>query len=222
MTDHQALQLIKAAGIVGARAPESAGNLVLTVRRGDATFDVPLREFRANLQRRVRVLEEERRDIMRNAFASPATASFTLSGSDLLSMKALKRNDQLTKEERTDKTNRLLSVDANMKKERGLLLALAHLQVHTPDLLPKLQPVRIAPARPQAPARKDGKNIWTRGVKAAALHCLQEARDSKGDDNALRRVCAKFLEKYVIEDETDYSPEKLFENVRQVRLLDRF
>jgi len=222
MTDHQAIQLMKAAGIVSARAPEHSASLVLTVQRGDARFEIPLRDFRSNLQRRVRVLEEERREILRNAFATPATTSFTLSGSDLLSMKALKRNDQLSKEERTDKTNRLLSVDANMRKERGLLLALAHLQIHTTDLLPKLQPVQMVPAPSPTPVRQDGREVWTRGVKAAALHCLNEARNSTDDDDTLRRICVSFLATYIIEDETDYTPERLFENVRQVRLLDRF
>ncbi len=222
MTDFQALQLLKAAGIVGARPLENTPQLLLTVRRGATTIDVPMTEYRAGLQIRVRALEEEKKEILKNSYATRTTATFTVGGSAPLTMEALKSNDKLTKEERIDKTQRLMAVDAGMKKERSLLLALAHLQVHAQDLLPKLRPGPSLEPAEESLQLQNRKQLWTRGVKAAALYCLHQGQKQQADDGKLFLVCKEFIENFVIEDDADYSAERLFENVRQVRLLDSY
>ncbi len=222
MTDFQALQLLRAAGIVGARPAERTSNLLLTVRRGESIIDVPMPEFRAGLQVRVRALEDERKEILKNSYATRASTTFSVGGGTPLTMPAFKSNEKLTKEERIDKTHRLMDVDAGMKKERGLLLALVHLQVHAKDLLPKLKPAPKPDPRDSALALEHRKQLWTRGVKAAALYCLHEGQKRQADDQALLMLCREFFEKYTMEDDADYSAERLFENVRQVRLLDSY
>ncbi|MGA9119413.1 MAG: hypothetical protein WB699_08600, partial [Bacteroidota bacterium] len=152
-------------------------------------------------------------------FASRTKTTFTLGGGEPTTLEALKRNEQLSKEEREDKTSRLTDLDSRARKRRGILLALTHLQVHSANLLPKMSP--SSPATPKDPPRGPaGKKLWTKGVKAAALHCLREAQRTKVDDQALLLLCKEFLEKYSIDNEPDYSAETLFQNVRQVRLLD--
>ena len=222
MTDHQALQLFKTAGIISARSLEGTPSLQLSMKKGDSTVEILLTDLRAELQSRVKVLEEERREILKNTYASRATTTFTMGGSSPMTMEALKRNDQLTSQERIEKTDRLMAIDGRVKSDRGLLLALAHLQVNSKDLLPKLTPDSTKPATAVESIHPSGKKLWTRGLKAAALYCLHESQRRKADDRALFVLCEEFFENYFIEDEGDYSPEKLFQNVRQVRLLDTF
>jgi len=222
MTDYQALQLLKGAGIVGARAIEDTGRLILMIRRGDSTADVPVAEFRSGIQSRIAALEEEKREVLRNSYAARAVTTFTVGGSAPLTMEALKSNDQLTKEERLEKTQRLMAVDAGIKKERSLNLALAHLQIHSKNLLPQLRVHLDPPPEETAVRHSSGKQLWTRGVKAAALFCLHEGQRRNADDQVLLEVCTEFVQRYEIKDEVDYSAERLFQNVRQVRLLDSY
>ncbi len=220
MTDYQAVQLLKAAGIVDARPMENSLKMLLSVRRGEAIIDIPLTEFREGLHKRVRVLDDEKKEILKNAFAARASATFTVGGSAPLTMQAFKSNNQLTKEERREKTRLLMDIDAGMKKERSLLLALAHLQVNSKDVLPQLRPKPSTPPPQEVPPLVNGKQIWTRGVKAAAVHCLHEAEKRQADDRMLFLICKEFLSQFSIEDEVDYPVDRLFENVRQVRLLE--
>jgi hypothetical protein len=219
MTDFQALELLRGAGIVGAHPLEDTARLVLSIRRGGTIQEVSLRDLRSEVQNELKRLDEEKQDVLRNLYAGRVLTTFSLGGGQPTTMEALKRNDQLTPEEQTDKVTRLSGIDAQAKDHRSLLLALTHFQVHSADLLPRLAP---GPGKLQEsePERRAGKELWTKGVKSAALFCLREAQRTRADDSALMVLCRGFLERYEIDGDPDYTAETLFQNARQVRQLD--
>jgi hypothetical protein len=63
--------------------------------------------------------------------------------------------------------------------------------------------------------RNDGKRVWKKGKKAAAIHCLGIFH-SKGD-RKLKLICADFLAKYVIEEDTTYSVAKFANYVSTIK-----
>lgn len=220
MTDQQVLQLLKSAGVESVEKEGAGRRLLLHFRSHGFASDVTLTNFRTDLQKKIRSLEEQKQDTLKNTFASRVIAEFSMGGSAPIRMEALKRDDQLTREERDDKSRKLVALDAEMKQQRTLLLALSHLQVHMADLLPLLRPRRTA-EKPMSPqAQTDGREVWDRGVKAAARHCLSEGKRFQADETALLEICRLFLERYLIKGEPSYTAEQLLNNARQIRLLD--
>jgi hypothetical protein len=220
MTDYQVLQLLKAAGIEAVRKQENSARLLLTVRRGAEVLDVPLAEYRSELQSSVKELEEKKHDVLKNSYASRVMTEFTIGGGAPVKMEALKRDDQLSGDEKADKLRRLGEIDAETKRFRALMLALTHLQVHAAELLPQLRGKEVQPAQEVPVQTKEGKLVWSKGVKAAAMFCHTEAKRARTDDTGLLRICTAFLQRSEITDDPGLTPEQLCNIVRQIRLLD--
>ena len=209
------------AGIVNVRKEETGARLILTFREASEEHDMPLAQYKSSLQEQIKGLDEQRQDVNKNTFASRITGEFHLGGGGPMMMEVLKKNEQLSRDERLEKTMRLQSIDSDLKKRRGMLQVLSHLQVHAVELLPEWAPKPVlAPTVSTSESPSAGKQIWARGVKSAALLCLAESRRAQGSDRVLLEICRRFLLAHTISDEPDYTPEQLFNNARQIRLLD--
>jgi hypothetical protein len=220
MTHFQALQILRAAGIVMVRKELNGPRLVLTFKEGATERDMLLSQYKAALQEQIKGFDEQRQEVTKNMFAARIMGEFSLGGGNPMKMEVLKKNEQLSRDERIEKTQRLMEIDNELKKRRGMLQVLSHLQVHQVELLPEFLPKKVVPVPTKGDQTLNGKAVWNRGVKFAVLYCLSESKKAHAADEATFEICKKFLETYAIPEDPDYTPEQLFNNLRQIRLLE--
>jgi hypothetical protein len=219
MTEQQCMQMLDELRIAHVFKPEG-GKMMLTVsgRAGGETLTVS--EFKARSAATLAELEDRKRDIADNAFASMMDGRLPTGGERSLQVKYLKRDDQLTPEEEIEKRRLLREISREMSHHRTVVGAMNYLQIHFKELEPKL-------ARREVPLgdtvhRVDGVKLrWTKGIKSAALFCLKESQKEGNTAKTPLDLCREFLAHYSIDGEEDYTPEQLFGNMQQIVQLDR-
>ena len=173
------------------------------------------------MQRQAHLLGEQVHTVEENSFAQRVKVRISLGGDESREMEVLKSNNQLTQEERLEKKRLLSELDLEIKHCQAVLAALRYLQVYHREISGKLKGIvpEAVSLRPE-PSSRVGKVLWTKGVNSAAHHCHSEGKRQQASDAHLLQLCEAFLARYVIQEEPAYTSEQLFNNVRQIRLLD--
>lgn len=219
MTEQQCMQMLDELHIAHVFKPER-GKMMLTVSGPAGGETLSVSEFKARLTTTLAELEDRKRDIGENAFASMMDGRLPTGEERSLQVKYLKRDDQLTPEEENEKRRLLREIGMEVSHHRTVVGAMNYLQIHFKELEPKL-------ARREVPLvdtvqRADGVKLrWTKGIKSAALFCLKESQKEVNAPKAPLDLCREFLAQYSIDDEEDYTPEQLFSNMQQIVQLDR-
>jgi hypothetical protein len=219
MSEPQCIQILDDLRIVHVVKPEG-GKMMLTVSTPGGGETLPVTELKARSVLAMAELEDRKKDIEENAFASTMEGQLPTGQDRTLQVKYLKRDDQLTAEEEDEKRRLLREVNKNLAHHRTIIGAMNYLQVHFKELAPKLArrelPIDIA-----VPSVNGTKLRWTKGIKSAALFCLKESQKETNAGKSSLELCREFLAHYSIDGEEDYSPEQLFRNMQQIVQLDR-
>lgn len=219
MTEQQCMQMLDELHIAHVFKPER-GKMMLTVSGPAGGETLSVSEFKARLTTTLAELEDRKKDIGENAFASMMDGRLPTGEERSLQVKYLKRDDQLTPEEENEKRRLLREIGREISHHRTVVGAMNYLQIHFKELGPKL-------ARREVPLvdtvqRVDGVKLrWTKGIKSAALFCLKESQKEVNAPKAPLDLCREFLAHYSIDGEEDYTPEQLFSNMQQIVQLDR-
>ena len=194
--------------------------MMLTIAGSGSGETLPVTEMKGRSVIALSELEDRKKEIEENAFASMMEGQLPTGGDRLVQVKYLKRNDQLTPEEEDEKRRLLREVGMEMTHHRSIIGAMNYLQVHFKELQPKL--VRRELPLDMTAQRADGVKLrWMKGIKSAALYCLKESKKGTNAGKAPLDLCRDFLTSYVIEGDEDYTPEQLFRNMQQIIQLDR-
>ncbi len=219
MTEKQLFQLLEALDISKVYRDEEHARLVLEVKSGGVLETLSVSEYKGRHVSALRELDEKKGEIRENKFAAPLEGDLGIGAGKGMKMQFLKRDEQLTAEEKEEKKRLLSEVDVAYQQHRAIIAAMNHLQVHYKEMMPALLAFSgMTP--PEPPVKHDGKSMWTKGIKSAALFCLRECRESKEKASQLE-VAREFLSHYEIAGENGYTAEQLSNNISQVRLLDQ-
>jgi hypothetical protein len=219
MTELQCLQMLDELRIAQVTKPEG-GKMMLTLSVDGGAESVSVIEFKGRSVQAITDLEERKKEIEDNAFASMMEGELPTGQNRSLQVKYLKRNDQLTPEEEDEKRRLLREVNLELSHHRNVVGLMNFLQVHYKELVPKLER-RELPLEMALPRIDGTKARWTKGIKTAALFCLKESHKEVNAGKSPLDLCREFLAHYSIEGEDDYSPEQLFRNMQQIVQLDR-
>jgi hypothetical protein len=219
MTEQQCLQMLDEMQVAHVFKPEG-GKITLTVSGTAGSETLTVSEFKARSSTTLAELEERKLEIGENTFASVMDGQLPTGEDRSLHVKYLKRDDQLTPQEETEKRRLLREVNKEIAHQRAIVGAMNFLQIHFKELQPKLVhrevPLEMSVQRP------DGvKMRWMKGIKSAALFCLKEKEKPINAGKAPLELCREFLAQYSIDGEEDYTPEQLFGNMQQIVQLDR-
>lgn len=219
MTEQQCLQILDELQIAHVFKPEG-GKIVLTVSGAGEGETLSVTEFKARSTATLSELEDRKSEIEENAFASMMDGQLPTGEDRSLQVKYLKRDDQLTPQEESEKRRLLREVNKEITRHRAILGAMNFLQIHYKELQPRL--VRREVPLEVSVQRADGvKMRWMKGIKSAALFCLKEKEKPVNAGKAPLELCREFLAHYSIDGDEDYSPEQLFGNMQQIVQLDR-
>jgi hypothetical protein len=219
MTEQQCLQMLDALRIAHVYKPQG-GKMMLTVGGLEGSGTLSVSEFKSRSTSLLAELEDRKRDIEVNAFASMMDGQLPTGGARSLRVKYLKRDDQLTPEEENEKRHLLREIGKEMSHQREIIGAMNYLQIHFKELEPKL--VRREVPLEAFLLRADGVKLrWTKGIKSAALFCLKESQRKANAGKPPLALCREFLAHYSIDGEEDYTPDQLYRNMQQIVQLDR-
>jgi len=219
MTEQQCMQMLDELRIAHVFKPEG-GKMMLTASGPAGGETLSVSDFKARSTTMLTELEDRRRDVEENAFASMIDGRLPTGGERSLQVKYLKRDDQLTPEEENEKRRLLREIGREMSHHRTVIGAMNYLQIHFKELEPRL-------ARREVPLvdtvrRVDGVKLrWTKGIKTAALFCLKESQKEVNAAKTPLDLCREFLAHYTIDGEADYTAEQLVRNMQQIVQLDR-
>jgi hypothetical protein len=219
MTEPQCMQLLDELRIAYVVKPEG-GKMTLTISALGGPETIMVTEFKARSVMAMAELEDNKKEIEENAFASTMAGELPTGKERTLQVQYLKRDDQLTPEEENEKRRLLREVNKDLAHHRSIIGAMNYLQVHFKEMAPKLAR-RELPLEIAFPAANGAKLRWTKGIKSAALYCLRESHKEANAGKSHLELCREFLMHYVIEGEEEYTPEQLFGNVQQIVQLDR-
>ena len=110
-------------------------------------------------------------------------------------------------------------VASDISRFRRIIGGMNYLQIHYRDLQRALTR-RVIPLEATLGVREEGRQVWTRGIRAAASYCIKEAAKPANAGRSTIEICREFLRHYVMQDEEGYSPEQLLANVQQILHLD--
>jgi hypothetical protein len=219
MTEQQCLQVLDDLQVVHVFKPEG-GKIMLTIAVAGGGETLAATELKSRMVGFLAELEDRKREIEENAFASVMDGNLPTGADRSVSVKYLKRDDQLTPEEEEQKRKLLREIGKEISRHRTVIGAMNFLQIHFKELLPRLLQ-RELPLE-MAGLRSDGtKARWTKGIKSAALFCLKESEKKGNLDKSQLEICKDFLAHFTIDEEEGYSPEQLYRNMQQIVLLDR-
>lgn len=219
MTEQQCIQVLDDLRIAHVIKPEG-GKMMLTIAGAGTGETLSVSELKGRSTAALSDLEDRKKEIEENAFASMMDGQLPTGENRLLQVKYLKRNEQLTPAEEDEKRRLLREVGLAMAHNRSIIGAMNYLQIHFKELEPKLV-CRELPLDMTA-HRADGVKLrWTKGIKSAALYCLKESQKETNAGKAQLDLCRDFLSNYSIDGEEDYTPEQLFRNMQQIVQLDR-
>jgi hypothetical protein len=220
MTDEQFFQLLKELGVTGVQKP-AGGKITLVLSAKHLPGELTATEMKAHSQDAVRELEEKRQDTRENRFAEPLTKEIDLGGEKTSEVQYLKRDDQLSAEERETKKRLLGEIEAEIAYHRLIIAGMNHLQVNFKELQERLPGVREQCGTQARPAGRTGERIcWTKGIKSAALFCIKESKKPENAGRSEKDLCREFLASYTLEDDEDYDADQLYRNIQQIKLLD--
>lgn len=220
MTEKQLFQLLKSLDISKVYRDEQVGKLVLEVTTDGVPETLTVSDYKSRHVAALREIDEKKGEIRENKFAAPLEGDFGLGPRNAVKMQFLKRDEQLTAEEKEEKKRLLQELDNESQRHRLIISGMNHLQVHYKEMLPALQAFSgMVPVQPLV--KPEGKTLWTKGIKSAALYCLREWRGARLEGTSQLEVAKEFLSHYDIAGENDYTPEQLSNNISQVRLLDQ-
>jgi hypothetical protein len=219
MTELQCLQVLDQLQVAHVFKPEG-GKIMLTTSAASGGETLSVTEFKGRSVSIIADLEDRKRDIEENAFASMMEGQLPTGSDRALQVRYLKRDDQLTPEEEEEKRRLLRDIGKDMSRQRSVVGAMNYLQIHFKELLPRLAQ-REVPLEASV-RRADGTKLrWTKGIKSAALFCLKESLKPINAGKSHLDVCREFLTHYAIDGEDEYSPDQLHRNMQQIVLLDR-
>ena len=220
MTEKQLFQLLESLGISKVYRDEQRASLVLEVKTGGVLETLTVSEYKGRHVSALRELDERKGEIRENKFAAPLEGDFGMRPGNGARMQFLKRDEQLSKEEKEEKKQLLQEVEDESQRHRTAISGMNHLQVHYKEMIPALQAFSgITPSLPAV--NPEGKTLWTKGIKSAALHCLREWQGARLVGTSQLDIARDFLSHYDIAGEKGYTPEQLSNNISQVRLLDQ-
>jgi hypothetical protein len=219
MTEAQFLQLLDEFHVTHVFKPDG-GKIMLTVSDEGATETLTVSEYKNRAQEMLVELEDRKREVEENRFAVPLAGELPTGENRTLRVEYVKKNEQLTREEESEKIRMLRSLDAAIVRQRMVVGAMNYLQIHFKELRPRFV-TREVPPEPGV-VRADGVKVpWTKGIKSAALFCLKEGNNPANAGKSALDLCRDFLVTYTIAGEEDYTPEQLCRNMQQILLLDR-
>ena len=216
----QLLGLLEEAGVQRVSRDSATGRLRISVADASARAEMTMPEFKSRFVGKLKDLEDRRLEIMENRFAQPIVSEVAVGAYANVRMRFLKRDSQLTAHERADKRALLAAIDKEMRAARIMIAGLNHLQVHAASFT---LPMSItAPALEHGPGvAAGGRSVWRKGITSAALHCRNELRRGDSAGRSALDVCRDFLARYAIQEEPDYTPEQLQNNVLQLQVIER-
>ena len=220
MTEKQLFQLLESLCVSKVYRDEQQASLVLEVKTDGVLETLTVSQYKGRHVSALRELDEKKGEIRENKFAVPLEGDFGIGSGNGARMQFLKRDEQLTKEEKEEKKRLLQEVENEYQRHRLVISGMNHLQVHYKEMIPALQAFSgMTPSRPAV--KPDGKTLWTKGIKSAALYCLREWRGGRLEGTSQLDVSRDFLSHYDIAGEKGYTAEQLSNNISQVRLLDQ-
>ncbi len=219
MTEQQFLTLVDDLRILRVTRPEDGVmTLIRTGENGLETLTVS--EVKAKATAVVAELEDRRKEIEENLFASPLEADIATLNQTMLHVQYAKRDDQLSREEDAEKQRLLRDVVGKITRQRLIIGGMNYLQIHYRELQPRLTR-RDVPLDGVMGDNNGARLVWTRGIKSAAIYCIREGAKPMNAGRPGVEICREFLGKYVLPGEEDYTPEQLYRNVQQILLLER-
>lgn len=213
MGDDQVLRLLSSLGVTGLTRDSRSGSLTMVVNSPEGTQELPVLDLKKRHVSALRELEEQRREVLENRFAAPLTAEVTALGGEKIPVNYWKSDRQLTHEEMESKKELLRALEQQVWHHQTVIAGMNYLQVHAREMM-----ARLAVSSGKLVRRQGNRIVWTRGIKSAALYCLQQMERVGLSE---QEACSRFLTEYVIKGEEGYTPERLLNNVRQIRQLDR-
>lgn len=221
MTEKQIFQLLAALGVSKVYKDKERGKIVLEIKTDGTPETLTVSEFKGRHVSAIRELEERKNEVRENRFAAPLEGDLSIGSRKGARMQFLKRDEQLTAEEREEKKRLFREFDEETSRHRVVISVMNHLQVHFEEMIPALETFSGMTAV-QSVERVEQKAVWTKGIKSAALFCLRECRGATNEGRTQLDVAREFLSRYAIAGENDYTAEQLSNNIAQVRLLDQF
>jgi hypothetical protein len=220
MTDDQLFDLLQELEV--SRVFKPAGGRISLVLGHDRSLEtLTATELKSRSVDAIRGLEEERQEVIENRFAAPIEGAFPVAGANTVPVRILRRNDQLSEEDRRHKERLLERIDAQISYHRLVIAGMNHLQVNYKELALRLIVCEASTTEQTGSPSPEERLPWTKGIKAAALQCLRESRLTANSGKTELDVCREFLERYAIEEDEDYAPQRLFLNIQQIKMLDQ-
>jgi hypothetical protein len=218
MTQQQFLSLLDELRIFRVQRPEG-GKIMLTLAGEKGVETLTVSDFKSQTAAALAELEDRKTEIEENQFALPLEGEVATRNQKTMRVRYVKRNDQLTPEEGTEKERLLQGVAADIARHRRIIGGMNYLQIHYRELQQTLTR-RDVPLDTLMGVREQGRQVWTRGIKAAANYCIKEAAKPANEGRPVIEICREFFVHYVLQDEEDYSPEQLHRNIQQILRLD--
>jgi hypothetical protein len=217
MTDRQILDILASLNVVHVSREWHGHALTLTLSDRGVKEKTTIVSLKSRYSTALQLLEEKKQEIRENKFASRLPGTLGMPAEGRLNVEFLKRDDQLTRNEREEKKQLLHSIDREMRHHRNILSGLAFLQIRFNDLQAKIDEMVRHTAEEEARAHE--RKLWTRGVAAAAAFCSNQLDKKEHQGTPPVNICRDFLAKYRIQGEEAYTVEQLLNNVLQVRAL---
>ena len=220
MIESQLLKLLASLEVDDVWKERADGKLLLRITSEDGSEEIPVIEYKARHVALIKDLEEKKRDILENKFAPPLVREVAMGDGKTMQMEYLKKDEQLEPDERREKERLLESIEKEAQRQRAIVAAMNSLQVNYREVIPKLHEAQ-SPQHVFDSSHPGERTIWTKGIKSAAIFCIREMERPEATHRTGLDVCRAFLQRYVIKEEQAYTPEQLFNNVQQIRHLDR-
>jgi hypothetical protein len=219
MTQQQFLTLLDDLHVCRVRRPDG-GKITLTLGCESGMETLTASDLKSRTASALAELEDRKKEIEENQFASPLEAEIATGNHRTMVVRYAKRNDQLSPEEGVQKQRLLRDVVADISRHRRIIGGMNYLQVHYRELQPTLTR-RDVPLDAMLGAQERGRQVWTKGIKSAALFCIKEAAKPSNAGRPTIDICREFLQSYVVQGEEGYAADQLSRNMQQILLLDR-
>ena len=109
-------------------------------------------------------------------------------------------------------------INKELQHRRRVIDAMNYIQVHFHEIAHKLVP---GGGGTTVRTSRDGREIWNKGLKPAALFCLKQFPEAIRQGRTELDVCRDFLARHEFSGENQYTAEQLLNAAVQIRLLDR-
>jgi hypothetical protein len=219
MTDYQVMTLLSDLGVKNV-SREKDRPLMLTVVTKTGVEQITVSEFKSRFVKSLKELEERRAEVGDNKFAAPLRGQIPLGGDSSMQVQYLKKDEQLTSEERARKKQLLEEIERDVRNHRTIIAGLNYLQLYYKQIVPKFRKHLADPGLRAIVGAGEPRILWTKGIKMAALFCIKEFKKEPPGTRKPLDVCRDFLAKYTIQEEQSYTPEQLCNNVHQIMQLD--